>query len=629
MNRVFTGLLILMIFSFGFCKEDIAIEKLNYAIYNGDVVYVKKIAFIDTLPLPSNNKNHPLLKAIKSGNREIVSILIDKYTPFDDKYFIRNLFDGAVDSGNNEILKILYNNNLATSEITNSLLSKSVRNNKESKVAFFIPLVDSLSMDSYAYYISNAIENGSKKILELLLSLNRPVHDSTSTYNVLSIALKHNRMDLFDYLLNNKNIDINAGNAESEDYEGGLTPLMVACSSGNVIATEKLIAKGADLNARSMEYENHGVTALMYAAKYGKKQCFDLLLKAGADPMLRDADGHSIVPPAVNGNNDTILQQALDLGFSLREEIKTCNWILGASVSNGNKWMFDLLIENGAATNMPKGRYPLHIAAATGQLEMLKVLIDKGFSINVLLPENFNGYGLDVLGVTAVDNQPEIFDYLLKNGANFKKRYPKRYYSSDLSKIIEPNKKSDDDSISFIDMLSVKNRINFYPIIKKHDPVYFKEHMNEWMLFKSRKKDTLDISLKTITTLYSLGANLNSIYSFTDNNGETHVHNLLQYLIRQNRYDAVEYLLKNGVDCNKIPEGCEPTIYAALCNAYYFRRFSYINMDMIKLLLNYDVDLNGKFRNALTLKEFLEKLKDILYSLKEEEMDQLIKIFKL
>lgn len=89
--------------------------------------------------------------------------------------------------------------------------------------------------------------------------------------------------------------------ANSTSGKEGVTPLMTAATQippksrtsaltlgppPNELA-EEILAKGADVNQRSKE----GVTALMVAAGHNNTAMIGLLLKAGADPALKNIDG--------------------------------------------------------------------------------------------------------------------------------------------------------------------------------------------------------------------------------------------------------------------------------------------------------------------------------------------------
>lgn len=79
--------------------------------------------------------------------------------------------------------------------------------------------------------------------------------------------------------------DINATNRRN-----GITPLYAAVLSGHKDVVEFLVAKGADVNAKS----NDGYTSLHAAAADGYKDVVALLIAKGADVNARNNDG---VPP--------------------------------------------------------------------------------------------------------------------------------------------------------------------------------------------------------------------------------------------------------------------------------------------------------------------------------------------
>jgi uncharacterized protein len=73
-------------------------------------------------------------------------------------------------------------------------------------------------------------------------------------------------------------IDVNAGNPQ------GVTPLMNAAGFGKKEIVELLIKHGADVNAKTQS----NYTALMSAAMSGQAEIINILLDAGADPTIKD-----------------------------------------------------------------------------------------------------------------------------------------------------------------------------------------------------------------------------------------------------------------------------------------------------------------------------------------------------
>lgn len=67
----------------------------------------------------------------------------------------------------------------------------------------------------------------------------------------------------------------------------GLTPLFVAAGMGKKEVVELLISKGADVNAKGP----HGLTPLHSAAYFGKKEVVESLISGGADVNAKDSKG--------------------------------------------------------------------------------------------------------------------------------------------------------------------------------------------------------------------------------------------------------------------------------------------------------------------------------------------------
>ena len=73
--------------------------------------------------------------------------------------------------------------------------------------------------------------------------------------------------------------DLNAKDAS------GNTALMGVCFKGYVEVAKLLIDEGADVNVQNF----NGATALIYAATFNQKELVELLLERGANPDLRDS----------------------------------------------------------------------------------------------------------------------------------------------------------------------------------------------------------------------------------------------------------------------------------------------------------------------------------------------------
>jgi ankyrin repeat protein len=85
----------------------------------------------------------------------------------------------------------------------------------------------------------------------------------------------------------------------------GWTPLHYACSGPDNGVAAFLIARGADLNARS----ENGTTPLMMAARYGGGDLVPLLLKAGAEPRAANEQELTAADFATRGGRDAMAKE--------------------------------------------------------------------------------------------------------------------------------------------------------------------------------------------------------------------------------------------------------------------------------------------------------------------------------
>ncbi len=592
--------------------SQLLLSKLNYAITNDDLKFVSRV--VDSFYIPQPERNyikgyHPLKHAVQSGSAEVLKILLEaEYEDTLDFYLVNSLFELSFKRGDTTVIDVLLKSGSINSDRKSKMLFEGVHNNNDELIQFIFPKVDSIKPKDYSYFLEKSIKNGSIPSTKLFLTLNLPQNDSSQATNVLSLALINKQDSIFDLLLNAPNCDLEFGTHEGEHiYNGGLTPLMVACTLGNVDAVTKLLSKGADINARSTQSRNHGGTPLMYAAKYGNEACFDALLAAEADYSLRDEDGHSVAATALGNGNMAIINKVLALGFVLEEEIKTVDWILSSPIYDGDIDLFKLLIKHGALKVLPKSQYPLHTAAANGQLEILKILIDSGFSVSKRLPENYKSAGLDVLEIAVLNNEYEVVKFLLKEGEPFNRNlyHPRRRGTRTTSLSVEP--KHNSDSVPMLDVIPIEGRIALYSTIKEVDSLYFENNKNQWLALQSYPERS-SLSLRHVMTLHKLGATFDSLYTVTDKEGNKQTLTLLQYFIRQGRNHDVEYLLQNGVDVNYTPEGTSPTIFTALYNSFYYRNMNRTSFPIISLLLAFDVDLNSSLDKTLSVPEYIGQL---------------------
>ncbi len=231
---------------------------------------------------------------------------------------------------------------------------------------------------------------------------------------------------------------IQAGaDAKSLTTPDGETVLMTAARSGNIDAVKVLLDHGADVNAK----ENYrGQTALMWAAAERHAPVVKLLLERGADWKIRSLARDNSMPKLSAASSVTPMARGglTALHFAAREgDIETGRVMLAAgvdvnvqdadgtsalvvSILNKHYSFAKFLLDRGADPNLPDahGRAALYAALdmrnedysalpsrkeddPLPSLELIQALLDRGANPNTQLTKNLPGRsGMDSGDVT-------------------------------------------------------------------------------------------------------------------------------------------------------------------------------------------------------------------------------------
>ena len=232
-----------------------------------------------------------------------------------------------------------------------------------------------------------------------------------------------------------KGADINA-----ETYEGA-TPLIFAVTNNNISAVKTLLNYNPDLNKITSSYE----TPLLIAVKNRNFEITEALIRAGADLDYTDKHGATILHHAsLNGYLD-IVDLLLYYSASIDEKSAEGTTPLLASIWAGHQDIADLLIQNGA--NMEARDYdgftPFLMAAFFGDTLMMDLLFKKGVNIYATNNSNHNALTLSILadhsGATAF--LLRIGDKWTNSGTDVINPYTvaTKYRRKDIINILEKN----------------------------------------------------------------------------------------------------------------------------------------------------------------------------------------------
>lgn len=168
---------------------------------------------------------------------------------------------------------------------------------------------------------------------------------------------------------------INCSNAD------GITALHQACIDGSMEMVSFLLERSANVN----QVDSEGWTPLHVAASCGYPDIADFLLQRGASLSAVNCDGDVPLDIALDETTESLLQeytlrQGVDLEAAKRLEEEQI-------MTDARTWLNEGL---PADVQHPKtGATPLHVAAAKGYLEALKILCQCGLDVSAM---DFDGW---------------------------------------------------------------------------------------------------------------------------------------------------------------------------------------------------------------------------------------------
>jgi ankyrin repeat protein len=196
-----------------------------------------------------------------------------------------------------------------------------------------------------------------------------------------------------------------------------VTALWLAAGEGKVDVMKLLLKKGADATNTRVD----GLTALMTASVAGHAEAVQLLLDHGADPTASDGDGLTPLMNAAENGTLPVVKLLVEAAKDPVEYINTMsstgfNALIIAS-AHGHTPVIEYLLDAGANVDaLHENKVtPLMYAAASGHVNAMKILVEKGkVDINAM-----HSNGGTALLEAATGGALEAMRYLMEQGAAF------------------------------------------------------------------------------------------------------------------------------------------------------------------------------------------------------------------
>ena len=177
--------------------------------------------------------------------------------------------------------------------------------------------------------------------------------------------------------------------------------------------TDEMVRRLGDPHSTDLK----GMTPLMRAARAGRADVVQRLLKAGADPSaMRPVFTATALTEAIDSDQPDVVQALLAAGASVDQAINSHHVTpLHYAAKRGNAQIVDLLLKAGASVSATDddGRTPLHLSVWSNHLEASKALLAAHAPLEVK-----DNRGLTPLIYASAAGNPRIVEALVAAGAD-------------------------------------------------------------------------------------------------------------------------------------------------------------------------------------------------------------------
>ncbi len=187
--------------------------------------------------------------------------------------------------------------------------------------------------------------------------------------------------------------------------------LIKAATSGNLPEVKSLIAKGAEVNAKT----DKGETALIGASSNGHREIVEALLAKGAEVNAKRTDGLTALMAASFDGHYKIVLALLARGAEVNAKTSKGGTALIIASEKGHREVVQALLAKGAEVNAKgdNGTTALMGASAHGHREIVQALLANGAEVNAKTVK-----GGTALIFASQKGHREIKDLLIKAGAS-------------------------------------------------------------------------------------------------------------------------------------------------------------------------------------------------------------------
>ena len=258
-------------------------------------------------------------------------------------------------------------------------------------------------------YLHHSVRGGcSKEVLHIINDHGAHVNATNNkNQTALMLGTMQKNKDCINVLLK-------AGsNPNITDVDGNTCLQSLVVHECNIAILQAIIDHDAHVNATN----KRGHSALMMASVKGNIDAVNVLLKAGADPDITDANGNTCIHLSMYEVwKRKVLQTLIDHGANVNATDKDCQTALVVASDKGNTDAINVLLTAGADPNIAdaNGNTCLHFAVHQGcNKEVVQMIIDHGAHVNIA-----NKNGLTALMIACERGNIDVINVLLEAGSD-------------------------------------------------------------------------------------------------------------------------------------------------------------------------------------------------------------------
>ncbi len=332
------------------------------------------------------------LNPIKGLSPTLQADMLSVYAAKDDTETLSRLLkfgaptDQLNSSGTTALLSAIYSDSVSAAELlikAKANVDLDVDGTTPKKLADAIgsPEIRALLVDGKKFNRADMLRRAARegdedKVKELLKAGVKGGDADASGYTALLDAVISNSEGVVNILLE-------AGASPRAQSKDGMTPAAAAAMSGNIKIMEALIDSGIDVNGAL-----RGVNLLTIAIVSNHMDTVDVLLDNGAKATQENEDGST---PALIADNLGYKALAGRLG-GVKMPASAKNIKLAKAIMSGDYSEFEKALRDSVDLNQtgPDGVPALLIAAAKGELKMVRALLSEGANVTATAPDGSN-----------------------------------------------------------------------------------------------------------------------------------------------------------------------------------------------------------------------------------------------